>query len=67
MKWDYDLETRRELGVKDGALTGDVIEALRAIAEQLERCAIAFEDSARPRAPIGELTRKRRASWAARK
>lgn len=37
MKWDYDVETLREFGAKDGRIDGDIVEALRAIAEQLER------------------------------
>lgn len=39
MKWDYDVETLRDFYAKDGRIDGDVVEALRAIAEQLERIA----------------------------
>ncbi len=43
MKWEYDLETLRELSANGAVLSGDIIEALRAIAEQLERVAFLLE------------------------
>lgn len=39
MKWDYEIETLRDLAAERGRIDGDHVEALRAIAEQLERLA----------------------------
>lgn len=36
MKWSYTTETLREVTAKGGSIEGDVVEALRAIAEQLQ-------------------------------
>lgn len=37
MKWDFEIRQIRELAEGGSNLQGDTIEALRAIAEQLER------------------------------
>ena len=39
MKWDYDVQQLRELVASGSPVQDDVVEALRAIAEQLERIA----------------------------
>ena len=39
MKWEWGVQELREVVAKDGRIDGDIVEALRAIAEQLERLA----------------------------